>query len=88
MNGVEYIEKSERYAMPDRYTYSDIIANPDKDHVEGEVYWPSQKKQCRPWRFDAKYFVSAEQYDALQSKQKKEEKDAAERTDSQQEIQY
>lgn len=88
MNGVEYIEKSERYAMPDRYTYSDIIANPDKDHVEGEVYWPSQKKQCRPWRFDAKYFVSTEQYEALQSKQKKEDKDAAERTDSQQELPY
>ena len=84
MKGVELMG-SKKCKMPLRYTWLDAQNNPNL--VEGDVYWPKAGKQCRPFRFDAKYFTSQEEYEQLLKKcQQKESNDPPQ--DSQQQMEF
>ena len=76
MPGVKRMEDSNKYAMPFRVTQAMMMT--DSSLVEGEITWPSKKKQCRPYEFDARFFLSQAEYDALSAKRKPAEDRAEE----------
>jgi|GEM_PF-898456 len=68
MKGVVKVKESSRYSMPYRFHKDEKNKEAmESDYLEGEIIWPTGKwrKQCRPFRFDAKYFVEADEYETL-----------------------
>ena len=61
MNGVVKCQNG-KYSMPFRVTREMKEKDSSITADEGEVMWPQKKKQCRPYRFDAKYFVDGPTY--------------------------
>ena len=64
MRGVTRLD-SGKYNMPLRITGEMIDRDPTTPGSEGEVIWPARKIQCRPYEFDARYFLSSAEYDRL-----------------------
>lgn len=72
-----------KYKMPFRCTEKmKMSANPPAEDV-GEVIWPSRGKQCRPYTFDAKFFLDAAEYADLIAEQKKKKQGNASPEDQQ-----
>ena len=65
MKGVRQMEGG-RYSIAYRVT-ADEAKMPDCQYLEGEIKW-SKKMQCRPFEFDAAYFLNASEYKALVDK--------------------
>lgn len=53
-------EKNERRSIPQRVDAEVLMANPNL--TLGDIFWPSQKVACRAFGFDARYFLSPEEY--------------------------
>ena len=79
MPGVTKSKESKRVRMPKRITENDKLAGA-KDDI-GTVYWDKESKQCRPFIFDAEYFVTPS--DLLEIKSRRVKSDAAAATQSQ-----
>lgn len=65
MPGVELM-KSAKYKMPYRVTEelqkdAEVRGTPLSEDI-GEIIWPHRAKQCRPYRFSAKNYLSEEDY--------------------------
>lgn len=71
MPGVTKEKNSGKFKMPFRVT--ELMKRTDSSIKadEGDVMWPSAGKQCRPYAFDAKYFLSPEQYEKLKAPKQK-----------------
>lgn len=69
MPGVKRMEDSAKYSMPFRVT--PLMMQTDPKLIEGEITWPSKKKQCRPYEFDARFFLSQAEYDELAAAKRK-----------------
>lgn len=82
--GVKRIAKSDRYSMPFRVTAAMKQSDTTLQEDEGEVMWPTKKKVCRPYEFDAKYFLTDEEYCGLKCNKDKEKEKAI--ADTQQSI--
>lgn len=74
MAGVQRVKETARYAMPFRITAKQIAQDQALADKEGEVQWPSRKKSCRPYEFDARYFLTAEEYKSITDGAKQEKK--------------
>lgn len=70
--GVRRIAKSGRYAMPFRVTAAMKQEDSSIQEDEGEIMWPSNKKVCRPYEFDARFFLTDEEYRDLKTNKEKE----------------
>lgn len=71
MRGVT-LQDSHKVAMPFRVT-QEMMDEASRqgtplDEDEGEIIWPSRKKQCRPYQFDALYFLDPSEYEELAKK--------------------
>ena len=86
MPGVTRIKESGKFKMPFRITSEMKRMDPSLTLDEGEVTWPSAGKQCRPYCFNAEYFLTQSEYEAIRERWKKEETAAAARMDTQQSI--
>jgi hypothetical protein len=56
----------------------------------GTVYWDKDRTMCRPWTFDAAYFLSPSDYEALCNRNRKENSAAAQepKPDTQTEVPF
>ena len=61
-------DKNQKCKMPFRVTPLMKQQDPSLTEDEGEVVWPSKGKQCRPYAFDAKFFLSPAEYEELKEK--------------------
>ena len=68
MPGVKRMAESSKYAMPFRVTQ--VMSQVNDGQEEGEVMWPTKKKQCRPYEFDARFFLTQDEYDKLAANRK------------------
>ncbi len=66
MPGVKRLPDSGKYAMPFRVTPQ--MMQVDSSLEEGSITWSSKKKQCRPYEFDARFFLTQEEYDKFTAK--------------------
>lgn len=78
--GVKRISKLDRYSMPFRVTAEMKQSDTSITQEEGEIMWPSKKKVCRPYEFDAKFFLSQDEYAGLRSNKEDEKKKSVEDT--------
>ena len=74
MPGVQRVKETARFAMPFRVTSRLISSDQSLADKEGEVMWPSRKKSCRPYEFDARYFLTNEEYKSISEANKPEVK--------------
>ena len=54
--------------MPFRVTPLMKQQQPSLTEDEGDIIWPSKGKQCRPYAFDAKYFLTDAEYNELKER--------------------
>ena len=63
-------KESGRYSMAHRLTQIEA-ALPEAPGIEGEVVW-SKKAQCRPYEFEARWFLNEDEYKQLTAAQQKD----------------
>lgn len=68
MPGVERVPDSGKYKMPFRVTEEMKMKDPSLKEDVGEIIWPSRGEQCRPYSFDAAYFLTPDDYDRLKAR--------------------
>lgn len=91
MPGVTKSPDSHRVRFPMRLTEADKLAGAEGDI--GSVYWCKDGKQCRPFIFNAEYFVSPQDLEEMKSRKVKTDSAAAQaqatkKDDSQTEVQF
>ena len=73
MRGVTRIKEGSKYRMPFFVTADMKIKDSTIEKDIGEVIWPTKGKQCRPYEFNAEYFLSREEYEILKKKNREKE---------------
>lgn len=91
MPGVTKSPDSHRVRFPMRLTEADKLAGAEGDI--GSVYWCKDGKQCRPFIFNAEYFVSPQDLEEMKSRKVKTDSAAAQaqatkKDDSQTEVPF
>lgn len=84
MPGVARVSDSGKYKMPFRVTAAMKAMDISLQEDEGEVIWPSKGKQCRPYEFDASYFLNPDEYARLKMRAVKHDSAAAQAAAGQQ----
>ncbi len=63
MEGVYRDGGQRKVAMPEYVTEEDIVL--DSNLELGSIKWPTRKTTCRPYTFDAKYFLNPSEYQTI-----------------------
>ena len=68
MEGVYRDGGQRKVAMPEYVTEEDLVR--DSNLELGSIKWPTKKTTCRPYTFDAKYFLNPSEYQTIAESKK------------------